>query len=375
MKTIVQIFLLYVISSSLILSQDESTGGELNFYIRNNNGSNVKIEMELVSSLCWKTDPNDDDLHDTTHSFGGGYLSTNYNLTFLQFLGCWESNPIYYSKTFGLGYYKFTAKVNNIIKDEFFIDYRTSDLPENFGSGDILIDFNVYDGKFYYPGTQYLFPTYTSIWEQKPWIDSITTELEPLQPDYFDLTSSSGHPYLTWYHSYDDGDYWTGYCIYRSVVSGCGSDAGSFTKIATLSKQSTYYTDNSFIVNGPMTAHYKITAINGERESDFTETLDICVGLNKESTIEQQYDFGLSQNYPNPFNPTTEIAFSIKENSFVSLKVYDILGREVAELINKELNSGNHTIEFNGQNLKSGIYFYEIRANEFRDVKKLILLK
>jgi hypothetical protein len=196
-----------------------------------------------------------------------------------------------------------------------------------------------------------------------------------LPPDDFSLSSSGGHPYLTWSHSYDTGDYWTGYCIYRSVVSGCGSGAGTFTKIATRTKQTTNYTDYNFTVQGPMTAYYKITAINGVRESDFTETLDICVGLYKENINEIRFDYSLNQNYPNPFNPKTQITFSIKENSFVSLKIYDILGREVAVLKNELFSSGIHTVQFDGSNLASGIYFYELKANEFRDVKKLILLK
>jgi len=378
MKNLIQIILLILFISAIIYAQDESRSGELNFYIKNNNGSYVKIEMELISSLCWDATTYDVNLHNITDLFGGGYLSTSSNKVYLEFLACWETTVQNYYRTFGLGYYKFTVRVNNSIKDYFYIDYRTSDLPENFDgevNGDINLDFNVSDGKIYYSGSQNLFPTYTSIWQEKYWIDSITTELEPLPPDYFDLTSSGGHPYLTWYHSYNEADYWTGYCIYRSVVSGCGSASGTFTKIATISKQATSYTDTDFTVSGPMTAHYKITAINGERESECTETLDICVGMYKESSNYIQYEYNLGQNYPNPFNPTTQISFSIKENSLVLLKVFDILGREVALLVNEVLNSGIHTIQFDGRNLESGIYFYEIQANEFRDVKKLILLK
>ncbi|MCL4279763.1 MAG: T9SS type A sorting domain-containing protein, partial [Ignavibacteriaceae bacterium] len=109
--------------------------------------------------------------------------------------------------------------------------------------------------------------------------------------------------------------------------------------------------------------------------SEYTESLNICVGLNKGSTNETIYDYILRQNYPNPFNPTTQISFSLKENSFVSLKVYDILGREVAVLVNEVLTAGNHQVQFNGSSLKSGIYFYEIRTDKFRDMRKLVLLK
>ena len=86
-------------------------------------------------------------------------------------------------------------------------------------------------------------------------------------------------------------------------------------------------------------------------------------------------DYLLSQNYPNPFNPTTKINFSITEAGFVKLKVYDILGREVAILINKQLESGKHTVDFNANKLASGVYYYRISIADFVDVKKMLLLK
>ena len=85
--------------------------------------------------------------------------------------------------------------------------------------------------------------------------------------------------------------------------------------------------------------------------------------------------FSLFQNYPNPFNPTTTISLSLMKNSYVTLKVFDMLGREVAILINETLSAGNHKIQFDGSNLESGVYFYEIKTDRFRKVKKLTLLK
>ncbi len=85
--------------------------------------------------------------------------------------------------------------------------------------------------------------------------------------------------------------------------------------------------------------------------------------------------FSLSQNYPNPFNPATKIAFSIPKTSFVKLVVYDILGAEVATLLNETVQPGYHNVTFNGQNLASGVYFYKINAGDFTDVKKMVLVK
>ena len=83
----------------------------------------------------------------------------------------------------------------------------------------------------------------------------------------------------------------------------------------------------------------------------------------------------LNQNYPNPFNPTTNIGFRIAEFGFVSLKFYDLLGREVATLVNEEKPAGSYEVKFDGSGLSSGIYFYKIQTGNFIDVKKMILMK
>ncbi|MCK7523212.1 MAG: T9SS type A sorting domain-containing protein [Ignavibacteriales bacterium] len=83
----------------------------------------------------------------------------------------------------------------------------------------------------------------------------------------------------------------------------------------------------------------------------------------------------LFQNFPNPFNPSTTIYYQIPQAGFVSLKVFDILGREVATMVNEEKPVGNYEITFSGQGLPSGIYFYKLNAGNFSSVKKMILIK
>ena len=85
--------------------------------------------------------------------------------------------------------------------------------------------------------------------------------------------------------------------------------------------------------------------------------------------------FELKQNYPNPFNPSTSIQYSVAGRQFVTLKVYNALGKEIAALVNKEVPSGNHEIEFDATNLPSGIYFYQLQADNSIATKKMILLK
>lgn len=83
----------------------------------------------------------------------------------------------------------------------------------------------------------------------------------------------------------------------------------------------------------------------------------------------------LMQNYPNPFNPTTKISFSIPKFTHVTLKVFDVLGREISSLLNKDFNAGKYEVEFNGKELSSGVYFYTLMADDFIETKKLLLMK
>lgn len=85
--------------------------------------------------------------------------------------------------------------------------------------------------------------------------------------------------------------------------------------------------------------------------------------------------FSLSQNYPNPFNPVTQIKFAIPKKGFVTLKVYNVLGKEIKTLVDEFRSAGNYSINFNGSNLPSGNYFYRMTMEDFSDVKSMILIK
>ncbi len=85
--------------------------------------------------------------------------------------------------------------------------------------------------------------------------------------------------------------------------------------------------------------------------------------------------YSLSNNYPNPFNPSTIISYSVPEIEFVTLKVYDVLGSEVATLVNEEKSVGSYEVEFYGTEIVSGIYFYRLQAGNFIETKKMVLMK
>ena len=86
-------------------------------------------------------------------------------------------------------------------------------------------------------------------------------------------------------------------------------------------------------------------------------------------------EFSLEQNYPNPFNPTTSINFTLPQISIVTLKVYDVLGREISTLVNEEREAGSYSFKFNGSELSSGFYFYTVNAGNYTSTKKMLLIK
>jgi len=99
----------------------------------------------------------------------------------------------------------------------------------------------------------------------------------------------------------------------------------------------------------------------------------MVTGIKTNTVIEKT--FTLSQNYPNPFNPSTNISFTLPTKSFVTLKVYDLLGRGVATLVEGELSAGNHSQEWNATNFASGVYFCRLQAGKYSATKKLLLIR
>lgn len=96
---------------------------------------------------------------------------------------------------------------------------------------------------------------------------------------------------------------------------------------------------------------------------------------NEVEVITLPLEYSLSQNYPNPFNPSTKISYSIKEAEYVSLIVYDVLGNEIATLVNEEKSAGNYEVEFIAKGLSSGILFYQLRVGKFIQTRKMLLMK
>ncbi len=125
------------------------------------------------------------------------------------------------------------------------------------------------------------------------------------------------------------------------------------------------YVDNDLLA-GDTKFQYRLKQIDYDGSFGYTDIVEVEV-------VPEQYE--LLQNYPNPFNPSTKIVFSIPEASFVQLKVYDVLGNEVSTLVNEEHNAGVYSIDFSGTRLTSGTYFYRLKAGNYVEIKKMVLLK
>ncbi len=174
--------------------------------------------------------------------------------------------------------------------------------------------------------------------------------------------------------------------ILRNIIFIENMDHLLGVRILWQQQSSLLYDDGSVTINIPggpagTDIYYKITAKDySNYESDYSNSVSCNV---KGQEIEKTGSFGtevvdnyvLTQNYPNPFNPTTNLKYSVKEKGFVSLKVYDLLGKEVADLVNEDKDIGHHSVNFNASELPSGIYIYSIKVNDFSKSNKVLLLK
>jgi len=187
------------------------------------------------------------------------------------------------------------------------------------------------------------------------------------------------HPYVTWESS---GQNLT-YEIYKYITYEIGwfyFDQTTSTYYEDLTEN--YCPPGQFCTTGH-NVRYRVVAVdNSSRESvpSLPVTAHVLGGNpNKRSENNNQLNkavtYSLAQNFPNPFNPSTQISYSIALDAFVTLKVYDILGNEVANLVNEKKSAGYYSADFNASDLPSGIYVYKLTSGNFTESKKLILLK
>ncbi|MBK9096536.1 MAG: T9SS type A sorting domain-containing protein [bacterium] len=215
------------------------------------------------------------------------------------------------------------------------------------------------------------------------WIRLQRYDVAPAPPTGLTITKSvNNHPLLSW-NANPEPD------RYQYIVQ---KDAGELGWINLIQTSNLQYEDpnESYCTAVPPAVcpdghwvYYRLKAVDLQSHvSDPSGNVGTYVlggnpyKIGGEGNNEQKPDeYALSQNYPNPFNPTTTINYAIKTAGEVTLKVYDMLGTEVASLVNEIQEAGKYSVEFNASNLPSGIYFYTLTSGNFMETKKLILLK
>ena len=185
----------------------------------------------------------------------------------------------------------------------------------------------------------------------------------PVELSSFVSSVSGNNVTLNWATASEANN--SGFDIERSTVNGQWSKIGNVAGNGTSAGHSYAFTDRN-LSTGKYNYRLKQTDFNGNFE---------YFNLSSEVSIGVPAKFELSQNYPNPFNPSTKISFALPNDGKVSLKIYDMTGKEVMSLVNEVKTAGYYSVSFNASSLSSGIYFYTLSADNFKATKKMMLVK
>ena len=192
------------------------------------------------------------------------------------------------------------------------------------------------------------------------------TNTTPVELTSFASTVQGSNVQLNWSTATETNNY--GYKIDRTEIKSSNWENIAFVKGNGNSAIGHTYTYTDKNLNSGIYT-YRLAQLDFNGHTSYYK-------LQGEVNITTPSSFGLSQNYPNPFNPSTLIKYQLPENSDVNLKVYNSLGKEVAQLVNGNIAAGVHEVSFNASHLSSGVYYYVIRAgNNFVQTRKMIILK
>jgi len=195
-------------------------------------------------------------------------------------------------------------------------------------------------------------------------IDSAGLRIYPVEMISFNHSINKNKVLLNWVTASEINN--SGFEIHRKLSSSEEWVYSGFVEGNGTVNSPNYYSFSEMINSGNYRYRLKQIDYNGNFEF-FNLQSEVLIGLPS--------DFELHQNYPNPFNPTTNLEFEISELGFVSLKIYNALGVEVAVLVNEIKPAGYYSFQFDGANLPSGIYYYRLESGDFSQVKKMTLLK
>lgn len=346
-------------------------------------GSSEVVEHTInAAGIVWEKSGSsfiisqDEDIYTSTMYSTGNYSSSSSS-TRAPFNWIWLSQQGRVSP-WGLGLYKITnSKESN---KYFYLDTRDNEYVESGVNPDVWFVYRSNSGKYYCINKCDDIPIENGSFIRVSDILGYTSKTDKLQ-DFWNNTLVSlidnNNPRLIWgpHPTFQA----TNYKVYRTISFTPLAHPEIYASlIATLNSSTYEYIDGDIYLssNGDY-VYYFVKAYNGSY-SGASNIAQVRGSLYKENTLseaEQKLKFNLCQNYPNPFNPATSISFSIAENCFVSLKIYDILGNEIAELVSGVREPGNYSVSFDASTLSSGLYFYKFITNGYSSTKKMLLAK
>jgi hypothetical protein len=197
------------------------------------------------------------------------------------------------------------------------------------------------------------------------WDNLVLEYVVPVELTFFSAIVKNENVELNWSTSTETNN--QGFEILRSNQSKNieWQQIGYVAGFGTTTEPKSYSFIDSKIESGNYS--YKLKQIDLDGTVTFSEEVNVVVEI--------PITYNLEQNYPNPFNPSTTIKYSIKEDGFVKLSVYNLLGEEVTMLVNSEQKAGRYEVNFDGSKLSSGVYMYRIESKNFLAIKKMLLIK
>ena len=196
-----------------------------------------------------------------------------------------------------------------------------------------------------------------------PWACELSDSVVPVELTSFASSLLNGDVKLEWSTATETND--MGFEIQKRNGNNEYQKIGFVPGHGTTTESYKYsYTDSKIASDN---YYYRLKQIDLDGTFQYSNEVSVNISI--------PLEFALKQNYPNPFNPTTKINYQIPKASFVTLRVYDVLGKEVATLVNEEKSAGSYEFQFDGSELSSGIYFYKLNAGSFTQINKMTMIK
>ena len=196
-----------------------------------------------------------------------------------------------------------------------------------------------------------------------PYLEIMYEYVVPVELTSFTAFAKGTNVELNWTTATETNN--QGFQVERMVAEGSFEQVGYIAGFGTTTEPKAYSFTDAKLDEGNYT--YRIKQIDFDGTFEYSEEVNVIITL--------PLEFALEQNYPNPFNPSTTIKYSVAEDGFVKLAVYNMLGEEVATIVNSTQKAGRYEVNFNASNLATGVYVYRIEAGSFVSSKKLMLLK